>query len=200
MLDFADELIPFKPYNTSDYEERIAISGHKLFRHIEFRRDRPRFTVTERSPIERDAHLRMPGTPARRINNEDFESQPDDYPGLYLGEHPLAARSFATLAPVSSMLLLYFARTWSGGDGWITLSRPIIILDVLKHIYKEYVRPQSLSVASPADVNSCSLDNYLNVMSAYEHISLHEGCIPEKWSHTEAFRIACTMRSMLSVW
>ncbi|KAH9893174.1 hypothetical protein C8Q73DRAFT_521387 [Cubamyces lactineus] len=179
MRDLADEIVPFRPYNLSDYKDHMAISGHRLFGNIEFKRGRPLY-ASEGTSIEYDAHLRAHGAPVRRIANPDYKSQPDDYPGLYLGEHPLAARSFATWAPVSKILLLPLFGHWLDNNGRIKLSRPVIVLDVLKAVHKH-------------------LDRHLDVDEICEHMELHGYCIPAEWPHAEAFRVARTMRSMLSV-
>ncbi|KAI0332709.1 hypothetical protein GY45DRAFT_438469 [Cubamyces sp. BRFM 1775] len=179
MRSVADEITPFRPHHPSDHDHRIAISGHQLFGRMVFKWKRPSLNGYG-SPIERDAHLRMSGAPLRWSDYADFESQPDDYPGLYLGEHPLAARSFATFPPVSNMLLVYLASNWEEERISLRLVRPIIVLDIIKMVHK-------------------GLDKRLDVVDAYEHMSLHEECIPETWSHADAFRVARNMRSLVSI-
>ena len=51
-----------------------------------------------------------------------------------------------------------------------------------------------------ADIGSYSLDKRLDVDELCQHMSFHDQCIPEEWPHAEAFRVARTIRSMLSVW
>ncbi|KAI0664506.1 hypothetical protein C8Q70DRAFT_1049976 [Cubamyces menziesii] len=179
MRNIAGEVIPFQPYDSLNHEDYVAILSHRLFGDIEFKRDRNIFAI-ETTPVERDAHLRTPGAPARRIDIPGYKSLPDDYPGLYLTDHPLAARSFATCAPVSTMMLLPIMGHWLVDHGKIQLSRPITVLDVLEVVHKD-------------------LDKRLDVDELCQHMSFHDQCIPEEWPHAEAFRVARTIRSMLSV-
>ena len=139
MRNIAGEVIPFQTYDSLNHGNYVAILSHRLFGDIEFKRDRNIFAI-ETTPVERDAHLRTPGAPARRIDIPGYKSLPDDYPGLYLADHPLAARSFATCAPVSTMMLLPIMGHWLVDHGKIQLSRPITVLDVLEVVHKEYVR------------------------------------------------------------
>ncbi|KAI0675615.1 hypothetical protein C8Q78DRAFT_1074620 [Trametes maxima] len=177
MREAATYLESFKPLRITESSNSLApLSAHPIFGHIEFRRVYDAF-------LERDAqfdvHLRRPGAPTRRVYEKDYMCRHDEYPGLYLMDHPLAARSFATSTPIATMMLLQLCgRTLRNSK--LNLPRAVTVFDVVCAMHAE-------------------LDSPLTVYDACEHIDCHEYCFPKEWSLGTAFKQACNIRSILSI-
>ncbi|KAI0358202.1 hypothetical protein OH77DRAFT_1518906 [Trametes cingulata] len=177
MREAAQYTEPFHPLRVSDNNYEATLDIHQLLGHIDFKRDR---NIFERRPaVEHDAHLRPPGAPVRRTDDPEYMHRRDEYPGLYLAEHPLATRSFATLTPVSNIMLLHL-----GGvdlrEGVMERGRAITVFDIVAAIHQE-------------------IDRYLTVDDACEYVSMHERCFPKEWTYRDAFSMTRTLRSILSV-
>ncbi|KAI9062752.1 hypothetical protein FKP32DRAFT_828647 [Trametes sanguinea] len=126
-------LQPLIPLRINDQQDERSFKGHMLFKQIEFRHGNYQHSRI----VERDAHLRAPGGAMRWLRgDEPFASLRQDNSGLWLDEHPLIQRSFATFAPVSNIMLSYIAgkqlRT-----GLMDLGRTIIAMDVIRAVHVE---------------------------------------------------------------
>ncbi len=142
MLDVSQDVQPFQPLRIRDYEHESAPESHPIFSHIRFRRYGDLFRP---QTVLKDAHLTYPsGTDAPKAKTvTDIwgtynVEPPDDYPGLYLADHRLVQRSFATFAPVTSMLLLNLCGH-TVRERLLTGTRAITVVDVLNAIHPELV-------------------------------------------------------------
>ncbi|KAI0642044.1 hypothetical protein C8Q79DRAFT_987027 [Trametes meyenii] len=177
MREAAAYVEPFKPLRITENSDSPApVGAHPLFGHIEFRRD---YDVFRENGVQFDAHLRHPNTPARRVDDKQYMFRRDDYPGLYLADHPLAARSFATETPISSIMLLQLCGH-TLRNAKMSLPRAITVFDVICAIYAE-------------------LDASLTVDDASEYVDCHQSCFPKEWDLMTVFRKARSIRLILSI-
>ncbi|KAI0367598.1 hypothetical protein BV20DRAFT_551379 [Pilatotrama ljubarskyi] len=178
MREAAEHVEPLKPrrlgMNDGDY---VPLEIHQLLGHIEFKRYSDMFRG---DPVELDAHLRDPDAPLRAVDDIQYYQLGEDYTGLYLARHPLAARSFATSTPVSNMILLRLGGLRLTEAIMERGGRAIIVFDVVKAVHRE-------------------LDRYLTVDNACEYVSMHERCFPKDWTYKDAFSTTRHLRSILAV-
>ncbi|RPD58941.1 hypothetical protein L226DRAFT_489219 [Lentinus tigrinus ALCF2SS1-7] len=183
MLEVTEEVQPCQPLVIRDYEHEAVPESHSIFSHIRFRRYGDLFHAQN---VLKDAHLTYPSgsdAPKSRTVTDIWGTYnvepPDDYPGMYLAEHPMVQRSFATFAPVTSMLMLNLCghtvrgRLLMGG-------RALTVVDILNAMHPE-------------------LDHVLNMDEVREYVDLHAQCFPKDWDYRAAFRTLRTIRSCLNV-
>ncbi|PIL24805.1 hypothetical protein GSI_12691 [Ganoderma sinense ZZ0214-1] len=167
----------YEDYRADDGKARFDI--HPALYHVDFcaTKESPGFFP---HPVEHDAHFRWHPNPptkaeARGLINVDPKKR------AYVGQHPLAARSFATATPVSNVALFKFV-----GSGTITdidLDRAVTVFDVLSAIHKD-------------------LDTDLSVRDVRSHLGFgfsgHLQCVAqEKWGVEEAFDNLQSARDVL---
>ncbi|KAI0332708.1 hypothetical protein GY45DRAFT_1368939 [Cubamyces sp. BRFM 1775] len=170
----AGDVKPLEPLRGKIAMQMPILEGHILFKQIEFKCWR------NQEPVERDAHLRAPGAPARRPECEENRQFHDDYPGLYFEQHPLAARSFATSFPVVNIDFCRVADT-QPKNHIMQQERAIIILDILKVIHAE-------------------LDEPLTVTDLCDHLGHHYNCVLDNpWDFRKALGMMRTIRSLLTI-
>ncbi len=133
MREVQEDVQVFKPIHSRSDEDSLApLTAHQVFEHIEFRQFSD---VFRRYRAEDDAHLRAPGDPQRRGVALGYTHRPDDYPGMYLAEHPLVTGSFATFPPVDSVMLLHL--TGRSLPSFIIMRMgPITVLDIVSAIHE----------------------------------------------------------------
>ena len=118
MTEAAEHVAPLEIADIVDYESRIPLYMHRLFRSIAFRPDRE--VAFFPPPLHHDAFLRDGEVHEFNKNRE------------YLSMHPLVARSFATSVPVQRMVLLAPVMLYGAASGDIMCPRGITVTHVLK--------------------------------------------------------------------
>lgn len=133
MLEVQEDVQVLKPIHSRSEEDSLSpLTAHQVFEHIEFKQYSD---VFRRSRVEDDAHLRAPGDSPRRGVDLSYMHRPDDYPGMYLAEHPLVAGSFATFPPVDSVMLLRLTgRSLPGGI--MVRKGSVTVLDIVSAIHR----------------------------------------------------------------
>lgn len=133
MREAQEDVQVFKPIHSRSEDDSLSpLIAHQVFEHIEFKQFSD---VFRRSRVEDDAHLRAPGDSPRRGTDLSYMHRPDDYPGMYLAEHPLVAGSFATSPPVDSVMLLHLiGRPLPGGI--VVQTGPVTVLDIVSAIHE----------------------------------------------------------------
>ncbi|KAI0741805.1 hypothetical protein C8Q80DRAFT_158812 [Daedaleopsis nitida] len=170
---------PFKPYPVDENTDwKVNCHPHYIFGHIGFLDSEE---VQGCPPVELDAHLRLAATPEPAAAND---TDKDSHEGYHLEDHPLVARSFATLTPVSSLSLINVCGLGSSSqaiDRSLTLTRVVTVLDVL----------QILQNGLDVPLDRTDIDEYLDY---------HDHCIEEKKLSPEELSdtLSCT-RDILSI-
>ncbi|KAI0794408.1 hypothetical protein C8Q74DRAFT_1365874 [Fomes fomentarius] len=182
MREAATEVRPHEPLQIHDYENQASLESHRIFAHMEFRRYGDRFRPHK---VLQDAHLAYASdsvVPQPAVVNEMWGTYtvepPDEYPGLYLSDHPLVTRTFATSPPVSSMLLLDLCGH-ALRERVLRVGRALTVLDVLQAMHPD-------------------LDHVLNMDEVREYVNYHADCFPKDWDYKTAFRTLRTIRSCLN--
>ena len=184
---------------TESYRGEVSFAPNPVLYHMDFRPTRER-TLYERHAVEEDAYLRV--TKQLQASGQSTDSGSENAAGerAYIGQHPIAARSFATATPAFNIFLVDFMGWSVSSDPMLTLGRPVTVLDVLQLIHREYAPLKLRATWSGSDMN-CSLDKLMTVRGVYEHVESHAGCIEKKgWGVTEAFGNLQTIRGILELW
>ena len=186
---------------TQGYRADVSFAPSPVLYHTDFRPARERM-LYEQHGVEHDAHLRVAGS-SQALDPQGTE---DGTSLAYIGQHPIAARSFATATPASNIFLLDIVGWSMSSDPTLTLRRPVTVLDVLRLMHREYVHAASIfrirfarRIAS--DVQCCSLDKRMTVRDVYEHVEGHVECVEKKgWGVKDAFGNLQTIRGILELW
>ena len=143
MQECEDHIEPFSPVHvTQDYHGDVSFAPSPVLSHIDFRPVRERITFEEHD-VEEDAHLRVAGGASSQGQNAD-PSESMVVRRAYIGQHPIAMRSFATATPTLNIFLLDIVGWSMPGDPTLTLRRPVTVLDVLELMHREYVPHSNL--------------------------------------------------------
>ncbi len=203
MRENAAYVKPLQPLHIrEDYREdggKARFDVHPALYHVDFRTaDESPYAVS--TPVEHDAHFRrQPNAATKNETPVDVKKR------AYVGDHSLAARSFATATPISNMMLFSFVGI--GETMELDFRRAITVSDVLSAIQQEYVLPPSKEHCPgvSADVDLCvyRLDKELSVRDAHSHLlhAPHANCVKwAGWGLEEAFENLQTAREVLTLW
>ncbi|KAI1790259.1 hypothetical protein LXA43DRAFT_516947 [Ganoderma leucocontextum] len=163
-----------------DYREdggKATFDVHPALCHVDFRASSENHHY-EPHPVENDAHFRWHCNAATKN-----ETPVDVKKRAYVGDHPLAARSFATATPVSNMMLFSFVQMGSTKD--LDFDRPVTVFDVLSAIHQD-------------------LDGELSVHDVHSYLAHgstpHAKCVAQaKWGVEEAFANLQNGREVLTL-
>ncbi|TBU51460.1 hypothetical protein BD310DRAFT_1043541 [Dichomitus squalens] len=150
------------PYTDANLTPNPVLSNVRFRPSTEFRQ--------ETYPLEEDAYLHR---------SDDLDCDVSER--AYIGEHPIAARSFATATPISVILLLGVVTEDLPDEYALELERPVTVYDVLAMIRK-------------------SLDKRLPATDVANHLEFHWRCAEwNGWDVANASENLRTTRDVLSV-
>ncbi len=172
----------------------MTFAPNPVLDHVDFRPTRER-TIYEQHSVEEDAYLRVArNSQAPGQHTEDAANR------AYIGQHPIAARSFATATPADNIFLLDIVGWFMLSDPTLTLRRPVTVLDVLKLMHKKHVPLLYIFMRLASDLD-CSLDKQMTVSDVYEHVDSHVECVEKKgWGVKDALENLQTIRGILELW
>ena len=139
MQECEDHIELFSPVHvTQDYCGDVTFAPNPVLNHIDFRPVRERVAFEEHE-VEDDAHLRAARSAGPHARGQSADPEDAVVRRSYIGQHPIAMRSFATATPASNILLLNLVGWFMPSDPTLTLRRPVTVFDVLKLMHREYV-------------------------------------------------------------
>ncbi|KAI1790260.1 hypothetical protein LXA43DRAFT_1062240 [Ganoderma leucocontextum] len=119
MRECADHIEQFSApvHVTDDYRGNVSFAPNPVLYHVNFRPRRDRDMYVEHS-VDEDAHLRVDES-----SHTHGQSTEDAANRTYIGQHPIAARSFATATPPSNIFLLDVVGWYMPSDPTLQLQR-----------------------------------------------------------------------------